>query len=85
VTCRRGKGKPTDDPFMTPTDRKGKAKGKVVDTTNKEVAIANPAYDELEDEDEIVEDEIPVSDWQASGLEDDEKPFAYHEDLHKRR
>jgi len=85
VTYRRGKGKPTDDPFMTPTDGKEKAKGKMVDTTNTEVAIVNPAYSELEDEDEIIEDEIPVSDWQASGLEDDGKPFVYHEDLHKRR
>ena len=48
---RRGKGKPTDDPFITPTDRKGKAKGKMVDTTNMGVAIVNPAYGELEDED----------------------------------
>ena len=85
MTCRRGKGKPTDDHFMTPTDLKGKAKGKVVDMANMEVAIVNPAYGELEDEDEIIEDEIPVSDWQASGLEDDGKLFAYHEDLHKRR
>lgn len=85
MSCRRGKGKPTDDPFVAPAmDSKGKAKAKVVNTANKEVAIVNPVG-ELEDEDEIFEDEHPVSDWQASGLEDDGKPFVYHEDLHKRR
>jgi hypothetical protein len=81
VSHRRGKGKPIDDPFVVPVDSKGKAKAKVVDTADKEVAVLL----ELEDKDEIFEDEQPVSDWQASGLEDDGKPLVYHEDLHKRR
>ena len=80
ASCRRGRGKLADDPFVAPaTDSKGKGKAKETETTKLEVAVV-----ELEYEDEIIEDEQPLSDWQASGLEDG-KPFVYQEDLHKRR
>jgi hypothetical protein len=85
--CRRGKGKITDDPFVTPaTNIKGKAKAKETDTANREVDIVKPRDGELEDEDDIVYDEpVPLSDWKGSGHDDDGKAFVYQEDLHKRR
>jgi hypothetical protein len=85
--CRRGKGRPTEDPFVTTMiDSKGKAKAKEDDVTNQELVVEKRADGELEDEDEIVEDDaFALSDWQGSGVDDDGKPFVYQEDLHKRR
>lgn len=69
---------------------KGKGKAKEPDkrsnVANQEGTRVKPADGELEDEDEIFVDE-PVAplDNQESGINDDGKPFVYHEDLHKPR
>jgi len=63
-----------------------KGKGKAKEPDKQEGTVVKPVDGELEDEDEIFVDE-PVAplDNQGSGINDDGKPFVYHEDLHKPR